>query len=168
MNLSERADISRRYLLQKGETVSAQTVEDLMLELNAAKETISNLEREGVKQTAALPAMIEGWLMYSDGVIERDSTSVGMIYGVHYGSIDQILNELVRDFNAFFDGQLPEDYDFDGNGCIEFEITNISYNEGQMSFPETGQWDFAPHYEFDAKIKKHEKWNDEGVYLVEL
>lgn len=46
MDLNERADISRRYLLQKGETVSAQTVEDLMLELNAAKETISNLKRE--------------------------------------------------------------------------------------------------------------------------
>lgn len=46
MDINKRADISRRYLLQKGEKVSAQTVEDLILELNAAKDTISNLKRE--------------------------------------------------------------------------------------------------------------------------
>ena len=50
MNINERADISRRYLLKKGETVSAKTVEDLMLELNAARETISNLRRERESQ----------------------------------------------------------------------------------------------------------------------
>lgn len=46
MNLSERADISRRYLLKKGEIVSAKTIEDLVLALNSAKESLSAMRRE--------------------------------------------------------------------------------------------------------------------------
>lgn len=35
---------------------------------------------------------------------------------------------------------------------VDFLATNISRNEGQMSFPETGQWDFPPHIEMDIEV----------------
>lgn len=50
MDLNKRADISRRYLLQKGETVSAKTIEDLVLALNSAKESLSAMRRERESQ----------------------------------------------------------------------------------------------------------------------
>lgn len=103
-------------------------------------------------------ARIEGWLMYIDGKIDRECSGAGMIYGVHYGQVEQIIDEAVEYFSDYFADDLPEDYEISGNGIIDFEIKNISYFDGQMSFPETGQWDIAPHWEFDAKITKHEKY----------
>lgn len=105
-------------------------------------------------------ASLEGWLLYSRGEIERDVSGAGMIYGVHAGAIDNILNELIDNFGDYFDGQMQNDCELTESGCIDFKLENIHWNEGQMSFPETGQWDFAPHWEFNAKITKHEKWPD--------
>jgi hypothetical protein len=104
---------------------------------------------------------IEGWIMYSDGVIDKDCSGAGMIYGVRYFAVAQIIDELIKYFGDYFSDEFPEDYELNGNGCISFELTNISFFEGQISFPESGQWDIAPHWEFYAKITKHEKWEDE-------
>jgi hypothetical protein len=40
------------------------------------------------------------------------------------------------------------------NCTVNFLVTNMSRNEGQMSFPETGQWDFPPYIEMDIEVIK--------------
>lgn len=108
-----------------------------------------------------------GYIFYSDGKIDRDCSSAGMLYGVHYGQVEELLENLFDNFydhgTDYFEGLAADDEEvrLTGNGCIDFELTNLSWFDGQMSFPETCQWDIAPHWEFDFKVVKHEKFNEE-------
>lgn len=114
-----------------------------------------------------------GYIIYSDGKIDRDCSSASMLYNVHYGQVEDILDELLIDNfydhgTDYFESLAIDDEEvrLTGNGCIEFELTNLSWFDGQMSFPETCQWDIEPHWEFDFKVIKHEKFPDEEDYIV--
>lgn len=102
---------------------------------------------------------IEAYLFYSDGEIDRDCSSAGMIHGVHYGQIEQILDEVYKSFDDLFSDYIGDSEDFlSGHGCIDYTIKNISWDDGQQSFPESGLWDFLPHWDFNIEITKHEKF----------
>ena len=92
---------------------------------------------------------IDGWLMLTNDVVEY--LHVGMIIGVEFNVASTINDQLVNDITDYL-------CDEDTSGCrlIKFTISNISFNNGQMSHPETGQWDFLPHFEFDLTVTKNE------------
>lgn len=106
---------------------------------------------------------MQAYIMYSDGVIDRDCSSAGIIYGVHYGQVESILDEIVNNFNEWFSDEIGESEGFlAGNGMIEFNIIKIHWDSGQQTFPETGQWDYLPHWDFDIELTKHERWIESG------
>ena len=52
------------------------------------------------------------------------------------------------DIEEFYKENSPDEY-----GILLIKISNISYDSGQISFPETGQWDFPPHYTYDIELR---------------
>lgn len=108
-------------------------------------------------------ARIEAYIFYSDGEICRETSSAGMIYGVHYGKIESILDEVMDNFGDWFSNYIGENYDefLSGNGMIDFDIKNISWDEGQQSFPEEGLWDYLPHWDLEIVLKSNKKFTDE-------
>ena len=98
-------------------------------------------------------ATVEGWILIYEGELQYDETmGLGKINGVQFQTCCDLLeNDLIKD--------AIEDTDFKAekrDGVVEFVITNLKWDKGQMSFPETGQWDFPPHWEFDIEITKTE------------
>ena len=89
-----------------------------------------------------------GWLMYDDdGTIDRSCSGMGYVYGLHCGELEDILDAAI---SYFEDG----DFEFEGIkfGMVDFIATKVIKQDGQMSFPETGQWDFPPHWEMDIRV----------------
>jgi hypothetical protein len=109
-------------------------------------------------------ARIEAYIYYSDGEICRETSSAGMIYGVHYGQIESIMDEVIDNFGDWFSNYIGENYDefLSGDGVIDFEIKNISWDEGQQSFPEEGLWDYLPHWDLEIVLKSNEKYPDQS------
>lgn len=104
---------------------------------------------------------IEAFIMYSNGEIDRDCSTAGMIYGVHYCKVEEILEEVYNYFNDWFSDYIGDSDDFlSGSGAIDYTIKDISWDDGQQSFPESGLWDYLPHWEFRIEITRHEKWDD--------
>ncbi len=101
-----------------------------------------------------------GWIWYTNGEIDRDMSSAGMLYGVHYAQVEDILEDLYDNFYDYGSDHLNGE-ELAGNGCIDFELTDLSWDEGEMSSPEECQWDIAPHWEFDFNVTKHEKFPDD-------
>lgn len=99
---------------------------------------------------------MEGWLLFDDGKIDEECSGIGMIWGVHAGNIEEILEEFIKNIK---EGDI--EIDLSGVGCVNFEINNIFHCEGQMTFPETCQWDFPPYWEFDFKILEIERFDNE-------
>ena len=91
----------------------------------------------------------EGWAMLIDGKLEDEMYGIGLINGVHYGYLDEILNSLKESIEVYL-ADIIDDLPF--NCSVDFCATNISRNNGQMSFPETGQWDFKPYMEMDIEV----------------
>lgn len=99
-----------------------------------------------------------GWAFFQDGVIENEDgvADIGMVHGsMHYHDIGRIFDEVLED-DRFFDAL--EGHDLMGEGIVGFEITNISWDDGQMTFPETGQWDYPPHWEYGVTIVEIERF----------
>lgn len=90
----------------------------------------------------------EFWVIITDHKVEDCHFGMGVINGLHAAEIDQIEVELKEIFDADFD----IDCDFPANCAVDLVAENITYEQGQMSFPETGQWDFPPHYEIDMRV----------------
>lgn len=107
---------------------------------------------------------IEAFIMYGDGSIDRDCSDAGMIWGVHYAKVSEILDEAIKNFGDWFTDYaesigLNDPYDIlEGHGMISFNITNINWDEGQQSFPEEGLWDYLPHWEFSVEVTDHKKF----------
>lgn len=101
-----------------------------------------------------------GWIWYENGVFDRDMSGVGMLYNVHYNTVEAIVENVFKCPEDFLEDILGDEGKFVGSGYIDFELTNLEWDRGQMTFPETGQWDFAPHWEFDFNVVKHEQYSE--------
>lgn len=115
-------------------------------------------------------AKMEACIMYGNGFIDKGCSGVGVIWGVHYAKVSEIFDEVISNFGDFFAEYseklgLDDPYDMlKGCGMISFNITNISWDEGQQSFPEEGLWDYLPYWDFSIEITNHEKWSDCGEH----
>lgn len=90
---------------------------------------------------------VEGCLWISAGGT-IDWACLGMVYGVHSGCLEALESQVYKYYSDFVDTEeLDENLDYE----INFVLSNIHWDEGQMTFPETGQWDFAPSWQFDFK-----------------
>lgn len=104
-------------------------------------------------------ASFNGWVSFdADGNIEQDMSGIGYIYGLHYNSVEDIFKNTL----AYFEEGILEGFTPKKNSIVEFNAINILYQEGQMSFPETCQWDFPPHWEMDIEITNIQYYTDEG------
>jgi len=92
-----------------------------------------------------------GFIYIQDGKICKDTSGIGYIFGLHSSEIESVCKEAI----FYFEDELVE-FEKSDNCCVDFIAKNITHQEGQMTFPETGQWDFPPHYEMDITITKIE------------
>lgn len=98
--------------------------------------------------------MKEGYIEFSaiiaDGKL--DVVGIGMIYGVHANAVEYIEKDIESDDFADYLklDQSPKDCIING------KLKNISYFEGQQTFPETCQWDIAPGWQYDVEITSAE------------
>jgi len=105
---------------------------------------------------AVVMRSFEFWATLVDHELRDEMYGIGIIYGIHSSEFDQIHEELKDYIREIIE-------DFPPNCTINGMAKNVTYEEGQMSFPETGQWDFPPHYDMDISVVKVEDLN--GVRL---
>ncbi len=113
---------------------------------DAAEATCATLTKEVEERDRA--EYIEAWAVLdcSGKFSHRDEAGIGIVHGVDYGQVEYMLDEVIS---------YMEDADFDapkGADIVSFRLENFSHQEGQMTFPETGQWDFPPHWEMDIEV----------------
>jgi len=123
--------------------------EDLALD---ALDVLACAARQSVAQPEA-EAWFDAWAILDNGELNgelsgREETGIGSIHGVEF--------EWVREI--YDNGELwcyMEQVEIDPPAnaiVVNFKVSNLSAQEGQMSFPETGQWDFPPHTEMDIEV----------------
>ena len=91
---------------------------------------------------------LNSWIIINkDGSTETGGT--GMINGVDFNQVCQMEGNIYEEMeNILEDIKIPKD----AIGA-SFLMSDFVHEEGQMTFPETGQWDFPPH------------WTMEGILL---
>jgi len=95
--------------------------------------------------------------LFLDRAILDGCISIGIINGLTLCSVLKIQEALDDLILNDFDVECLDEF---GAFQVDFIAENVSYCDGQMSFPETGQWDFEPHYEMDLRVlSKSEKLN---------
>ena len=101
----------------------------------------------------------EGIVWYDDGEAnpDPDMSFMTIVNGLNYGELDDMFKSAL----IYFIDEIVEGLEPPKSGCVTFRATNISYDEGQMTFPETGQWDFCPYWEMDIQVLKVESFGDE-------
>lgn len=74
-----------------------------------------------------------------------------IVNGIEFNMVDGASDEMMAEPSEYFEWLKP------GTWIVKYFVSNVSHEPGQMSFPETGQWDFPPHFEFDIKQVSSEK-----------
>jgi len=98
-----------------------------------------------------------------DGKISphEDELCVGLIHNVEWLVVTKILEDLENLHESISEIKLPPVKKPDTRISATFKVFNIQHVEGQMSFPETGQWDFLPHWEYDVELIFIERLNNQ-------
>ena len=94
-------------------------------------------------------AWFEAWAILENGELsDKDETGIGTIHGVEFEWIREIY-----DNGELWCYMEQVEIDPPANAIVvNFRVSNLSAQEGQQSFPETGQWDFPPHTEMDVEV----------------
>lgn len=105
-----------------------------------------------------MDSSLEGWLWFENGKLSEECSGVGMIHKAYYWDIESVIKDLHYAYSDCMDNEelLEKILEFKGVVVVNYLISNMVHQDGQMSFPETGQWDFPPYWEFDFKILKIE------------
>jgi len=108
---------------------------------------------------------LEYWAPIHDGKLtaHREECSVGMINGIEQGVIFGAEDDLFESLEALLEGKEIPEKAFG----VSVIVSNFCHEDGQMTFPETGQWDFPPYWEMDMKIKGFDVTTDGSVAFVE-
>ena len=94
---------------------------------------------------------------------EKEECAVGMINGIEQSVIFGADEDTFETLEALLtDREIPS-----GVTGVVVTVSKFHFEEGQMTFPETGQWDIAPYWEMDMAIKHFEIATDDGIELVE-
>lgn len=142
--LKEESERMARELADEKLIVTQKSlhIHDIEGRLNNAEARVAELEKE--KESPRFT----GYVMFNeDGSIDKESSGIKDIYGLHCGSLDEVLNSAL----GYFADNLVEIEPIKG-GCVTFTAKNVVHQDGQMTFPETGQWDFPPYWEMDISI----------------
>ena len=105
----------------------------------------------------------EGIVWYDDGKSnpDPDMSFMTVVNGLQYLQLEDMFKGALSYFTD--DGLL--DLEPPKSGYVTFKATNISYDKGQMTFPETGQWDFCPYWEMDIQVLTVESFGEVGQYV---
>ncbi len=92
----------------------------------------------------------DAWAIIYDGKVTESKDEIGI--GVVSGYTFQVMADLL-DSGELYEAMCLDEIEIpDGAIAINFRGTNLYREEGQMTFPETGQWDFPPYWMFDLKV----------------
>ncbi len=112
-------------------------------------ENIKYLRSTPVLERAVIGPHFEAWALIHDRKITEyeEECGIGDVYGVEYELCREILERELSPYlqEAFINP--PKE----AHTAI-FRFSKFSHQEGQMSFPETGQWDFPPHWEMEVEV----------------
>jgi hypothetical protein len=142
---AENAALKEENERQKFEADSMMVaLKSAAYENTALKARVAELEAE--KQISRFTGYI---IFNDDGSIDKECSGMMDIYGLHCGSLDEILEAAI----SYFEGG---DIDIEPimGGYLTFTAQKVTHQDGQMTFPETGQWDFPPHWEMDISVDK--------------
>ncbi len=103
-------------------------------------------------------ASFQFWVFLTDGEIQDEMYSIGILNGINACEIDDLTIEMIEEVKDSYDLKK----DFPPKCVIYFTAENITSMEGQMSFPETSQWDFPPYIEMDVYVTYIEGYPGEG------
>jgi len=92
----------------------------------------------------------------------EDEYGIGVVNGLSYDMITDAKKDIFESMQC----ELNEISIPSGAFSAEFTATEFSHEEGQMTFPETGQWDFAPHWEMKLKLNGFSCMPDELINEV--
>ena len=97
----------------------------------------------------------EAWVIVFGGFVDKETSGIGIINGLHYCELNDI-------FTSFIDciSNLDECDELPRDGVVNYLVTNVNHQEGQQSFPETGQWDFLPYWEMNLTETSREIWEN--------
>ena len=92
---------------------------------------------------------IECWILVENGKpLDTDYSGISSAIGLNPGECDDIHRDLwVSMHDTVLEKTFPP-----GTLCVNFVASNLVHQEGQMSLPETGQWDFLPYWEHDIEM----------------
>ena len=89
----------------------------------------------------------DGWAVVSGGMI--DAFGLGTVRGLNFNALtDPAFMPNLREYIE----ELMEMKDTPADCIIDFIISNVVRFPGQMTFPETGQWDMPPGWEMDIAV----------------
>ena len=93
-----------------------------------------------------------------------EDAMIGMVNNIDFQILCEIQSTLTDTLmDCGFAEPLP------GNAiCAHFVLTNFKYQEGQQTFPETGQWDFPPHWEMDIELTGYDVVIGDEIRRVDL
>ncbi len=89
---------------------------------------------------------LEVWFPVFDGEIDIGAMVVTMINQMDEPMMSGILVD-IEGYAEEAEINIPAE-----TFGVKFKATKFSHHQGQMSFPETCQWDFPPHWEMDFNL----------------
>ena len=92
---------------------------------------------------------VDAWVLVQEGRIDGSCTVFGNVHDLNWTMLDQAYEDICESLSEM-DGQPPNAV------AVNVRLSNFYHHEGQQSFPETGQWDFLPYWEFDVEILSYE------------
>jgi hypothetical protein len=95
------------------------------------------------------------WVLFGNKGDEFGKTAdkgIGEIYGCNFNQVEEIAKEIFENLGEWI--VLEKNPNAFG---IEFKVTDIQWEEGQQTFPETCAWDFPPTWIYDLTDIKYQE-----------
>ena len=128
--------------------ITSRGFEDLNHENEQLKAKLKRVE--GLKAKTE-DSYAELWCPIEDGKPDSDLLCIGLVRNMLWDELSAAYEDLKEEV-VEMGMEIP-----DGAYGVVLHLKGMEWRPGQMSFPETCQWDFPPHYEFDIEIVRFDK-----------
>lgn len=87
-----------------------------------------------------------------DGSYCKDDIIDGKIYGLTVSEASDIIDQIKK--KSDIDEVVKPDNNT--SGIVSIVVSNVYYDSGQQTFPESGAWDLPPEWMYDINIVRYE------------
>ena len=95
--------------------------------------------------------------------LSKDDLVIGLINGVEFHQVINMESDLYESAVEEIPDKLPDDAI-----SIKFIASGFCHQEGQMTFPETGQWDFPPYWEVHIQLDGYDVIDGDKIVFKEV